>query len=372
MSKTSPSGAATTALTQEVQSPAYLLRIGRNDGVVVALTDHDAPLPFNDGLGLQTYVPDDGMTDSAISSMFDAQVDELDMTAFIGSGSIDYDDIIAGRYDAAEIRLYLVNWDQLAAGAWKMRRGNIGNIDFDEGGAKFQLLGMIQHLVSRTITELTSAPCRIKTFGDGNLSFPQCKIDLIGTLWSASLVVATRLPGSAGQLAGTEEQIIRPSSFNDRWFEPQVGGTTGGTEPAWNTTLGGTTSDGTVTWKTIRARRTEGVTINTIINHMQFTVAGYSGDAPNNFFQSGFVIFNAGENINLKKSIASWDLATKTVTLFSSLNLPALASESVTLVAGCDRTMARCVEFDNFKNYRGEPYLRGEDSFRQTPDAVAA
>jgi hypothetical protein len=41
---------------------------------------------------------------------------------------------------------------------------------------------------------------------------------------------------------------IKPTVFNSRVFTTIGGGTTGATEPVWNTTPGGTTTDGTVTW----------------------------------------------------------------------------------------------------------------------------
>lgn len=371
--KSTPSAAATTALAQEVQRVAYLLRLVRQDGTVQSFTDHDVDLPFDDGFGLLTYTPDDGMTNSAIGSLFDETVDELEVTAFLDSGAFTRSDLIAGRYDAAEFRVYLINWDNTSAGAWKMRRGNIGNIDFDDGKVTFQLLGMIQKMHSASLVELISSACRVKKFGDQSELFPRCKIELNAGPWQATTAYSpARQLGSAGELAGTEEVVVRPTTFNDRWFVLTTAGTSGGSEPSWNTTIGGTTSDGTAVWTTIRARRIP-ATINTITNHMQLVLTGYSGDAPNAFFMDGRVIFNDGNNINISKPIASWDLGTLTVTLGLPLNLLAVGSDSVTLVSGCDRLITTCVNtYDNVNNYRGDPYLRGKDAFFTFPDAPPA
>jgi len=44
------------------------------------------------------------------------------------------------------------------------------------------------------------------------------------------------------------EDMRRPTTPNDRVFECTTAGTSGGTEPTWNTTIGVTTNDGTVVW----------------------------------------------------------------------------------------------------------------------------
>ena len=375
MVKTSPSGGATTRLAGEVQAVAFLMRLTRQDLVVKGLTDHDAPITYTDGIGALTYSPSEGMTGSAISSLFDSQVDELEVSAFIESGEIDYDDLISGRYDAAEIRIYMINWDDIADGAWKMRRGVIGDIVFDEGSVRFQLLGMIQKMHSAVVVELLSSACPYKKFGDHSALNPRCKIQLNASTWlHDTAYTPARLDESAGELAGTEEVVVKPTSFNDRWFVLTTAGTSDsiGNEPSWNTTIGATTTDNTATWTAIRARRID-VTISTITNHMEFVVTGYSGDAPDAFFQSGHVKFTGGNNVNIEIPIRAWDLATLTVTLALPLNLLAVATDALTLVSGCDRLITTCVNtYDNGHNYGGWPYLRGKDSFFTFPDAPAA
>lgn len=374
MTKDTPSAGATTRLAEEVQSLAYLLKLTRADGVVETFTDHDEDISFNDGGGPLIYSPEDGMSGSGVANVFESGVDELEVTGFIQSGGIEYNDIISGRYDAAEIRLFLVNWDDIADGGWKMRRGNIGNIDFDEGSVRFQLLGMLQKMHSATIVELISSSCRVKKFGDQGDLWPRCKIQLNAGVWVALEDLSggsIREDGDAGREAGTEEVVRRPlAAFNDRWFVMTGAGTTGASEPSWNTTIGGTTSDGSVTWTTIRARRILGATVSSITNHMQLVLTGYSGDAPDEFLQSGWIIFTGGNNLNIRKPISSWDLSTLTITLALPINLLVVATDALTLVSGCDRRITTCVNtYDNVNNGRFDPYLRGKDAFFTFPDA---
>lgn len=44
------------------------------------------------------------------------------------------------------------------------------------------------------------------------------------------------------------EDKVRPTTDNGYWYECTTAGTSGGTEPTWGTTPGGTTTDNTVTW----------------------------------------------------------------------------------------------------------------------------
>ena len=58
-----------------------------------------------------------------------------------------------------------------------------------------------------------------------------------GTQWTATTA------------KGINTSVI-PTTDNNLYFEATTSGTTGSTEPTWNTTVGSTTTDGTVTWTT--------------------------------------------------------------------------------------------------------------------------
>ena len=370
MVKTSPGAAFDTHLAGNTTSLAVLILLTRIDNTVVGLTTHNADLIFNDGDGSVTYKSFPGASQTAVETTYAPEVDNLDINTFFDVAGIEEADILNGLWDAASVKIFLVNHADLTMGAWKIRRGRLGDLSIgDDLVAGIQ--GMFRAFITEMV-ELTSPTCRAE-FGDGDQTNPRCKIDIVGTVWSAALVVATRLPFDAGGLPGSEETIIRPTTFNDRWFEPTTGGTTAGSEPSWNLTLGGSTVDNTVTFKAIRARRITGITISSVTNHMEFVIAGYTGDAPDAFLSGGFALFTSGLNNLVKIGVSSWVLSTKTVKIFQPLTQVLAVSDTLVLISGCDRIRTTCVNaYDNILNFRGEPDLPGDDSiFRIPPPAPA-
>mgnify|MGYP001566502770 CR=1 FL=1 len=60
--------------------------------------------------------------------------------------------------------------------------------------------------------------------------------------------------------------VVQATTYNAHAYKCTTAGTTGGTEPTWGTTNGGTTADGTVTWtcydsKTYNVRAPQGSTV---------------------------------------------------------------------------------------------------------------
>ena len=65
-----------------------------------------------------------------------------------------------------------------------------------------------------------------------------------------TFAVATPSTTWAASTAYTVGDTIRPTTPNSRVFKCTTAGTSGGTEPTWNTTVSGTTNDNTVVWTT--------------------------------------------------------------------------------------------------------------------------
>jgi hypothetical protein len=68
------------------------------------------------------------------------------------------------------------------------------------------------------------------------------------TKWSAVAAWAASASITTGDL---RRQLATPAVGNERVFEAQGSGTTGGSEPSWNLSAGATTSDNGITWKEV-------------------------------------------------------------------------------------------------------------------------
>lgn len=85
---------------------AWCWRITRADGVTFGFTDHDRTMSF-DGTGFE---PESGLTASEVRSGSDLSVDAQDAQGVLSSDRITETDILDGRWDAAVVEVWRVNW----------------------------------------------------------------------------------------------------------------------------------------------------------------------------------------------------------------------------------------------------------------------
>ena len=159
-------------------SLATCWRLERTDGTVMGFTDHDQDLVI-DGT---TYTAMSGYTRSAIQTSAGISVDNLDLEGLLEDAAITEADIHDGKYDYAEIRIFLVNWRNLALGTVKLRRGWLGELTLKRGVYTAELRGLTQAL-SRSIGELYAVDCR------ADLGDQHCGVDL--TPWTVTGTVTT-------------------------------------------------------------------------------------------------------------------------------------------------------------------------------------
>lgn len=175
------SPALSAHLAGEVTTLASCWRVTRKDGAEFFFTDHDRDLVV-DG---EAYIASTGYSRTAIANDASLSVDNLDIDGVFDAAAITEQDLRAGLFDHAEVRVFLVNWADLSMGALKMRRGWFGEVTLNEG-AKFrtELRGMTQALQQR-LGEIYSPECR------ADLGDHRCKVDLAvwtrgGTVTSVS------------------------------------------------------------------------------------------------------------------------------------------------------------------------------------------
>ena len=113
------SSALATHLAGEVTTLASCWRVTRKDGAEFFFTDHDRDLVV-DG---QVYQASTGYSRTAIANDASLSVDNLDVDGVFDAATITEEALRAGRFDHAEVRVFLVNWADLSMGALKMRRG---------------------------------------------------------------------------------------------------------------------------------------------------------------------------------------------------------------------------------------------------------
>jgi uncharacterized phage protein (TIGR02218 family) len=152
VSKTIPA-ALVTHLAGDVHTLAMCWKITRQDGVVEGYTDHDVDIVY-DGV---TYYANNGFTPTAVQTSSDASVDNLEVAGILNT--LSRADIEAGKYDYADVRIFLINHASPSDGIIKLRRGRTGEITLKNGQFQAELRGMLQ-MLQQPIGSVYSPLCR--------------------------------------------------------------------------------------------------------------------------------------------------------------------------------------------------------------------
>lgn len=138
--------------------------VTRRDGIAYGFTDHDRSLRF-DGM---TFVPQGGMTARALASSVGLSVNNTAALGVLSADAITEQDILAGRYDGAEVVTWQVQWDDVTARQIQFR-GTMGEITRGAGGFEAELHGLTDALnqpQGRSYLKTCSA-----IFGDARCGF---------------------------------------------------------------------------------------------------------------------------------------------------------------------------------------------------------
>lgn len=155
-----------THLDGRVTTLATIWEITRTDGNQFFFTDHDADIAF-DG---DTYTAQTGYNRTSVANNVGLSVDNLDVEGVFDSADITEGDMRAGLFDYAEIKISLINWDDLTQGQLKQRRGRLGEVTVTQQGVfRAELRGLAQQL-SQNIVSAYQAECR------ADLGDSACKI----------------------------------------------------------------------------------------------------------------------------------------------------------------------------------------------------
>lgn len=187
-------------LASGVTTLARAFAVTRKDGVELGFTDHDRDLIF-DGI---TFRAGSGMTAKAIQQATGLSVDNTEAFGALQSEAITEEDILAGRYDGAEVRGWLVNWADVSVRVLQFQ-GSLGEIVRKGGAFNAELRGLSEAL-NQEQGQIYHARCSA-VLGDA-----RCRFDLNQLGYSEERAVE--------EVEGA--RVFRFADFtgyDDRWFE---------------------------------------------------------------------------------------------------------------------------------------------------------
>lgn len=184
-------GVATTCLAWAVT---------RRDGVVMGFTDHDRDMAF-DGIVFRAGT---GMTARALSQVSGLAVDNSEAVGALSDEGISEADLRAGRYDGAEVRLWLVNWAEVAMRALRFR-GTLGEVEQAGLAFRVELRGLSEAL-NRPLGRVIRAGC------DAVVGDRRCGLDLTAAGFSGGFTLEA-------VVEGRELRLLAEAAFEGGWFE---------------------------------------------------------------------------------------------------------------------------------------------------------
>lgn len=174
--------------------------VTRRDGVVLGFTDHDRDLAF-EGVSFRAA---SGLTARALQQGTGLAVDNTEALGALSDAGLTEADILAGRYDGAEVRLWQVNWADVGQREM-LFRGSVGEITRAGGAFRAELRGL---------TEMLNQP-RGRVFQrdcSAVLGDEQCRIDTGLPVFSVTVTVESVERDSVFRLSGT-------TGYVPHWFE---------------------------------------------------------------------------------------------------------------------------------------------------------
>ncbi len=154
-------------LAEQLSTRAYLWRLERRDGMTIGFTSHDRDLVIDE----LRYRAAPGLIPSSIALSDSLDIDNVEIEAVMTASAITETDLVAGRWNGAQLSISLANWEVPDDPVLPLIRGEFGEILRSGSRFSVELLGPTGFL-DAAIAPVTSPTCRA-FFGDR-----QCKVSL--------------------------------------------------------------------------------------------------------------------------------------------------------------------------------------------------
>ena len=171
----------------------------RSDGVTQGFTDHDEDV----ALGAVTCRAGSGLSGSEAAQTFGLGVDGSELSGALANDSLNEDDLAAGRYDAAAVELWLVDWSEPSLSVL-LAKGSLGEVKREGNAFTAEVRGLTDRLAQDT-GRLYTTICSV------DLGDSRCKIDLTNAAYRGSGAVIAVSGTSTFSASGLD-------TFDDGWF----------------------------------------------------------------------------------------------------------------------------------------------------------
>lgn len=266
---------------QSVQTITRCVRIERQDGGVLGLTEHDQDLWF-EGVCYQSAA---GYRSTALQTSPHLAVGTVEIEGILNAAGVDQQAILAGLFDEARIEVFEVNYEDLSQGRLLLMCGYWGEAHLQVGRYVTEFRSLAERL-QQPIGELYSASCRAQ-LGDA-----RCGVAL--TAFTHRAVVTEKV-------SDTEFIAVDLTQAED-------------------------------------------------------------------YFQYGTLRWERDAHINRLSRIKSFQVGGRCL-LWDAPSYPIAVGDAFSATAGCNKAVSTCSgRFKNTVNFRGEPFVPGQDKVSQYPD----
>lgn len=178
---------------------AWCWKIELRNGTTLGFTNHDRDLTFDSVV----YEASTGFLGSEIESQLGMTVDNMDVYGAVDSVNISETDIEAGRYDNADVTIYLVNWLDTSQ-RMIMKKGHVGNVKRSKTMFEAEVRG-ISHEMQQVRGRLYGYKC------DALLGDSRCTKNISGSDFTATATILAT-DGASSITAGSI------GSYANGWF----------------------------------------------------------------------------------------------------------------------------------------------------------
>lgn len=154
-------------------------RVTRTDGLVQGFTEHDEDLAFEG----TAFAADSGFSGTKINSELGLSVDNLNAEGALSSDTINEDDLASGRYDAAVVELFWVNFENTDQRE-VLLKGTVGEVERTKSAFSTEMRSLTHKLQQSTGRTY-------RRFCDTDLGDDRCKVDLNDSAYNSTGTVTS-------------------------------------------------------------------------------------------------------------------------------------------------------------------------------------